>query len=166
MQSAQRSTEEVVSAAHLGSHEIFGLLRPDQMKVISEAAEEITYKAGDIVFRRGEPSADFFAVLEGQVALRLPRPDGVSVLIDEVTEGAIFGSCVCFQIDSYTLSATCSEDSRILKIKAATLKKLMDDDPIMGYAIQTLVSRVYFKRYVETMHKLQSIVQSIPLEAV
>jgi len=36
----------------------------------------------------------------------------------------------------------------------------------MGYAIQTLVSRVYFKRYIDTMRKLQSIVQSIPLEAV
>jgi hypothetical protein len=71
---------------------------------------------------------------------------------------------VCFQIDTYTLSAACSVDSRILKIKAATLKKLMDDDPIMGYAIQTLISRVYFKRYVDTMRKLQSIVQSIPLE--
>ena len=100
------------------------------------------------------------------MALRLPQPDGVSVLIDEVTGGAIFGSCVCFQIDTYTLSATCTADSRILKIKASTLKKLMDDDPIMGYAIQTLVSRVYFRRYVETMRKLQSIVQSLPLEAV
>jgi len=152
--------------ARLESHEIFQLLRPEQVNALSAAAEDISLSAGDTVFRRGEPSEDFYVVLKGQVALRLPRPDGVSVLIDEVTEGAIFGSCVCFQIDKYTLSATCSKDSRILKIKAATLKKLMDDDPIMGYAIQTLVSRVYFKRYIDTMRKLQSIVQSIPLEAV
>jgi CRP-like cAMP-binding protein len=92
------------------------------------------------------------------------RPDGVSVLIDEVTGGAIFGSCVCFQIDSYTLTAQCTEDSRILKIRASTLKKLMDDDLVMGYAIQTMISRVYFRRYIDTMRKLQAIVQSIPLE--
>ena len=41
----------------------------------------------------------------------------------------------------------------------------MDDDPLMGYAIQTLISRVYFKRYIDTMQKLQAIVHSIPLEA-
>ncbi len=152
--------------AQLKSHEVFQFLRPEQVNAISSAAEEVSLKAGDTVFRRGEPAENLFVVLEGQVNMRLPRPDGMSVLIDEVTEGAIFGSCVCLQIDSYTLSATCSEDSRILKIKAATLKKLMDDDPIMGYAIQALVSRVYFKRYIETMRKLQSIVQSIPLEAV
>jgi len=88
-----------------------------------------------------------------------------NAVIDEVTEGVIFGSCVCFEIGAYTLTAKCTEDSSILKIKAAILKKLMDDDLVMGYAIQTMISRVYFKRYVETMNKLQVIVQSIPLEA-
>ncbi len=155
-----------MQTAQLESHEIFQLLRPEQVNTLSAAAEDISLRAGDVVFQRGEAADNFYVVLEGQVALRLPRADGVSVLIDEVTEGTIFGSCVCFQIDSYTLSATCSADSRILKIKAATLKKLMDDDPIMGYAIQTHISRAYFKRYVDTMRKLQSIVQSIPLEAV
>ncbi len=155
-----------MQTAQLESHEIFQLLRPEQVNTLSAAAEEISLRAGDVVFQRGEAADNFYVVLEGQVALRLPRADGVSVLIDEVTEGTIFGSCVCFQIDSYTLSATCSADSRILKIKAATLKKLMDDDPIMGYAIQTHISRAYFKRYVDTMRKLQSIIQSIPLEAV
>ena len=152
--------------AQLESHEIFQLLRPEQMSILSAAAEEVSFQAGDTVFLRGEPADDFFVVLEGQVALRMLRPDGVCVLIDEVPAGVIFGSCVCFEIDAYTLTAQCTEDSRILKIKASTLKKLMDDDLVMGYAIQTMISRVYFKRYLDTMRKLQAIVQSIPLEAV
>ena len=152
--------------AQLESHEIFQFLRPEQVNVLSAAAEEISYHGGDTVFLRGEKADDFFVVLEGQVALRMLRTDGMSVLIDEVTRGAIFGSCVCLQIDTYTLTAKCTENSRILKIKATTLKKLMDDDLIMGYAMQTMISRVYFKRYIDTMRKLQEIVQSIPLEAV
>ena len=155
-----------MQTAQLESHEIFQLLRPEQMNILSAAAEEVSIQAGDTVFLRGEPADDFFVVLEGQVALRMLRPDGVSVLIDEVTAGVIFGSCVCFEIDVYTLTAQCTEKSRILKIKAATLKKLMDDDLVMGYTIQTMISRVYFKRYLDTMRKLQAIVQSIPLEAV
>jgi len=158
--------EVVMRTAQLESHEIFQLLRPEQVNILSTAAEEVRFPAGQTVFLRGERADDFFVVLDGQVALRMVSLDGVSVLIDEVTEGAIFGSCVCFQIDTYSLTAQCTEDSRILKIKAATLKKLMDDDLVMGYAIQTLISRVYFKRYIDTMRKLQAIVQSIPLEAV
>jgi hypothetical protein len=82
-----------------------------------------------------------------------------------VTPSAIFGSCVCFQFDAYSLTARCSTDSKLLKIKASTLKKLMDEDILMGYAIQTTISRVYFQRYIETMRKLQAVVQSIPLAA-
>ena len=150
----------------LASHEIFQMLRPEQVNVISSAAEEIHLRSGDTVFRRGEPADYFFAVLDGQVALRLEQAGGVSVLIDEATAGAIFGSCVCLQIDTYTLSAHCTADTRLLKIRAATLKKLMDEDLVMGYAVQTMISRAYFKRYVDTMRKLQAIIRSIPLEAV
>ena len=138
----------------LMSHDVFQYLRPDQINVISSAAEEITLDAGAFVFRSGEPAEDFFVLLEGQVRLRLPRPDGGSTLIDEVSEGAVFGSCVCFQIDTYLLNAQCTQDSRLLQINAKTLKRLMDADLVMGYAVQSLISRVYFRRYVETMEKL------------
>jgi CRP-like cAMP-binding protein len=153
-------------ATQLASHEIFQMLRPEQVNAISSAAEELSLQQGEMVFRRGEPADHLFVVLEGHVALRLGLPGTVSVLIDEVSPGTLFGSCVCFQIDTYTLSAQCTEPSRLLTIKASTLKKLMDDDLVMGYAIQTMISRVYFKRYVDTMRKLQAMVQSIPLEAV
>jgi CRP-like cAMP-binding protein len=147
-------------------HELFQFLRPDQVRAISEAAEEVSLQAGDTVFRRGDPADYFFIVLEGQVALRLPPKKGMSVLIDEVGRGAVFGSCICFQIDSYTLTALCTEDSRLIKIRADSLKKLMDEDPVMGYAVQTLISRIYFKRYLDTMQKLQAIFRTIPVDAI
>ncbi len=46
------------------------------------------------------------------------------------------------------------------------LKKQLDDDPAMGYAVQTLISRIYFKRYLDTAQKLQAIVQAMPIEAI
>ncbi len=150
----------------LAGHEIFQMLRPDQVDTISSAAEEVFFDTGETVFRQGERADHFFVVLEGQVALRLGPPGGVSVLIDEATAGATFGSCVCLQIDTYTLSAQCTAATRLLKIEAATLKRLMDDDLVMGYAVQTMISRIYFKRYVDTMRKLQAMISSIPLEAV
>lgn len=151
---------------HLIGHDLFELLRPDQVRAISDTAEEVSLKAGDTVFQRGEKAEHLFAVLDGQVALRLPSKGGLSALIDEATRGAVFGSCVCFQLESYSLTARCTEDSRLLKIRAATLKKLLDNDPALGYEFQKLVSRVYFKRYLDTAQKLQAILQAIPIEEV
>jgi len=153
-------------AKQLIGHDLFELLRPEQVRAISETAEEVSLKAGDTVFRRGDAADYFFVVLEGQVALRLPSQEGLSLLIDEVSRGAIFGSCICFQIDSYTLTARCTEDSKLLKVQAATLKKLLDDDPVLGYAVQMLISRVYFKRYLDTAQQLQAILRTMPIEAI
>ena len=101
----------------------------------------------------------------GQVVLRMPVRKGVSVLVDQLGPGAMFGSCVCMDLATYTLSAQCTEETRLLKIDALLLKKLMDDDLRMGYAIQTQISKIYFQRYLDAMHKLQAIVMNLSLES-
>ena len=155
-----------MATEQLIGHDLFQLLRPEQVRAISDTAEEITLEAGETVFRRGDKADCLFVVLDGQVALRLPSKEGLSTLIDEVSRGAIFGSCVCFQLDSYTLDARCTEHSKLLKIQAATLKSQLDEDPILGYEVQTLISRVYFKRYLDTTQKLQAILRTMPIEAI
>ena len=143
--------------------ELFPLLRPEQVNTLSEVAENIALAAGDTVYERGEGAEHLYVVLEGQVSLRMTRTDGASLLIDEAVAGDIFGYCMCLDRHTYATTAVCSKDSRLLKIEAETLKKLMDRDLMTGYAVQTLISKVYFKRYLETMKKLQAIVQSISL---
>ena len=164
--SAPFERRAIMATEQLTGHDLFQFLRPEQVRVLSDAAEEVTLKAGETVFRRGDEADFLFVVLEGRVALRLPSKEGFSTLIDEVPRGAIFGSCICFQLDSYTLDARCTQESKLLKIRAATLKEQLDDDPVMGYAVQTLISRIYFQRYLDTAQKLQAIVQAMPIEAI
>lgn len=149
----------------LTGHKMFSLLRSEQIAKISDASEEISYTAGDIVYLQGDKADYFFILLEGQVALHLKEKGGVNLLIDESTAGEVFGSCICFHIDAYTLTARCTGDSRVLKIRADVLKKVFEEDLALGYSVQSFISQTYFKRYIATMHKLQAIVQTIPLEA-
>ena len=143
--------------------DLFQHLRPDQVNTLSEAAEEISLGRSETVYRRGDPNQYLYVVLEGQVSLTMPQSEGVSLLIDEVGEGAMFGYGACLQLETYSLTATCIDDARLLKIRVEALKGVMDKDLIMGCAIQTHISRVYFLRYLETMNKLQAIVHSVPL---
>jgi CRP-like cAMP-binding protein len=148
----------------LDKNEVFQFLRPDQVRVISDVAQVVEYQAGETIYEKGAKADYFYVVLDGQVSLRLPGQSGVSIQIDELTGGAVFGSCICFQLVEYSLNAQCTRDSSLLKIESATLKELMDEDLLMGYTIQTQISRIYFNRYIETMKKLQSIVMNLPLE--
>lgn len=150
---------------HLTAHEVFEFLRPDQVNAISEASERVTYAAGDIVYERGAKAHHLYTVLQGQVTLRLPGRGGISIVIDQLAKGEMFGSCVSLLAETYALTAQCTEDSVLLRIKSSALKSLMDKDPVMGYATQSRISEVYFSRYVETMRKLQAIVMNIPIES-
>jgi CRP-like cAMP-binding protein len=153
-----------MTTKELESREVFEFLRPEQMRTLSEAAESTSLRAGEFVYHQGAAADHFFVLLSGQVALRLPQKEGMSLQINELTSGAMFGSCVCFEVPNYSLTAQCTEDARLLSIRADTLKRLMEDDLVMGYAIQTRISRVYFQRYIDAMRMLQGIVQTIPLQ--
>jgi CRP-like cAMP-binding protein len=158
---AERS--QAMDATTLSSHDVFRFLQPRQMDVVSNTAEEITLKAGETVFRKGERAAYLYAVLDGQVTLRVPRKDGVSLKIEDLRKGSLFGSCMCFELDEYSLNAVCTEDSRLLKVDAETLKGVMDEDLSVGYPLQRMISKTYFKRYLDTMKKLQTVAEALAL---
>jgi len=152
-------------ADRLIARDMFAFLRPEQGHAISEAAEKIHVGAGEVVYERGNKADFFYTVLEGEVTLRLPVESGVSIVIDELTKGEMFGSCMCLSMDSYALSAQCVTDSVLLKIDSAVLKGLMDGELNLGYAMQSEISALYFRRYIDTALKLQAVVMNLPIQA-
>ena len=150
--------------ARLTTRDMFKFLSAKQLDTISEQSNMVRYEAGEVVYEMGDPAEHLFTVITGQVSLRLPGKGGTSVLIDQLSRGGTFGSCVTFHAGTYALTAQCTEDSQLLMVRTSVLKSLMDDDLVMGYAIQGRISRIYFNRYLETMKKLQSIVMNIPIE--
>jgi CRP-like cAMP-binding protein len=154
-----------MTAVRLVAHDVFSFLRPEQVDAISERAERVHYAAGATVYEKGTRANHLYTVLEGEVTLRLPGKEGISVVIDQVHKGEMFGSCICFQRDSYALTAQCTTEADLLRIESSALKQLMDDNLMLGYALQTQLSAIYFGRYIETMRKLQAITLSLPIAA-
>lgn len=149
----------------LHGHTLFQMLQPEQVAAISDAAEEIVLDSGSPVYRHGDPAEFFYVVREGMVALRGVWGEGVGLHVDEVRPGEIFGACLCFGRDTYTLDARCEAPSRLIRIRAHVLKNLLDADPRLGYAVQAYISGVYFRRYIDAVTKLQAVVHSLPLAA-
>lgn len=147
------------------AHDVFSFLRPEQVDALSDRAERVKFPTGAVVYERGAPADHFYTVLDGEVTLRLPTTGGLSVVIDQLEQGEMFGSCICFQRDEYALTAQCTQDCELLEIESGALKDLMDRDLPMGYALQTRISAIYFGRYVETMRKLQAITMSLPIDS-
>ncbi|MBN2318812.1 MAG: cyclic nucleotide-binding domain-containing protein [Acidobacteria bacterium] len=144
-----------MSIEKLEKHEVFGLLSPDEIKRLSADSGAMVLKQGERIYSEGVPASHIFILIRGRVELKLPTPGGPGLLIDDLLPGNIFGPCCLLGADRYLLNAECVEDSEVLKIEAKALRKILDDNPVVGYAMQRTVSRIYFNRYLKTMETLQ-----------
>ncbi len=154
-----------MATAQMLVQDVFSYLRPEQINAIHNASEVVERRAGEVVYSQGDEAKFLYVVLEGKVELRLPGKKGLSIPMELLDRGAIFGAGAAFALHAYTLTAKCLADSKLLKIDASLLQHLMEDDCRMGYAIQKRISDLYFKRYIKTMVKFQDVLMNIPLEA-
>ena len=154
-----------MASEQLGAQDVFRFLRPEQINAISSVAVTATFGAGEAVYTEGAKAKYVHVILQGQVALHLPAKEGVSILVDHLGPGAMLGASSIFDLDTYMLTAQCLTDCRLLRIETAVLRRMMEEDPRMGYAIQVRISEIFFKRYVDALQKLQAILMKIPVEA-
>ena len=150
----------------LRKHELFGLLSSDEIKRLSTSSGLMTLKDGERIYYEGIPASHIFVLLKGRVELKRPTRGGPSLLIDDLIPENIFGVSSLLGAERYLLNAECAEDSEVLKIEGRALRLIFDQNPVVGYAMQRRVSQIFFRRYVNVMERLQSVVQQIPIRAV
>jgi len=148
----------------LQKHELFGLLTPKEIETLSKVSGVVQLKEGGRVYSEGVPASHLFVLLKGRVELRRPTKGGLSLLVDDLLEGSIFGVSSLTGTARYLLNAECVEDSEVLKVEGGVLRQILNENPAVGYSIQRRISQIFFKRYVDAMERLQSVVQVIPLE--
>ncbi len=148
----------------LHRQDLFALLTPKEVEVLSDACGVVSLKMGEKVYSEGLPASHLFVLLKGRVELRRPTKGGLSFLVDDIPEGGVFGVSSLAIGERYLLNAECVEDSDVLKVESRVLRGLLDENPVAGYAIERKISQIFFKRYVEAMERLRAVVQAVPLE--
>lgn len=146
----------------LKGHELFGLLSPKEIAGLSAVSGVIRLSEGDRVYTEGMPASHLFLLLRGRVELRRPQKSGPGILVDDLTQGSLFGVSSLTGIERYLLNAECVEDSEVLKIETRVLLRILDQNPVVGYAIQRRVSEIFFRRHMAAMEMLQTIQQAAP----
>jgi len=147
----------------LKGHEVFRLLSPREIERLAAGSGVIRLQAGERIYSNGISATHLFLLLKGRVELRRPTTGGEWLLVDDVVPGNLFGVSSLTGIDRYLLNAECVEDSEVLKVEARLLRHILDENPIVGYALQQRVSAIFFKRYVQAMERLQAVAHAVPV---
>ncbi len=146
----------------LEKHELFGLLSPKEIQRLRNVSGVVKLKKGDNVYSEGIPASHLFVLLKGKVELRRLTREGPSIVVEDLTEGGLFGVSALMGMERFLLNAECVEDSEVLKIEVKVLRQILDENPVVGYATQRRISQILFKRYLTAMERLQAVAHAIP----
>src|SRR6476620_10888520 len=118
-------------------------LKPDQLARIASIATEEKHAPGHVVLEPSRPLDALFVVLDGSVAL---ARDGVE--IHTARQNDVLGAWALFDNEPMPVTATASEDTRLLRIGRDDFYELLSDNVEITTAVfATLVKR--FRKLVE-----------------
>jgi CRP-like cAMP-binding protein len=146
----------------LKGHELFQSLSFEEIERVSSFSGVKEYDAGDEVFKSGSVGSHFFVLLEGCVHLRLPADaHEASLVVGRMEQGDIFGLAPLLGKGRHTTTARCSEPSKVLAIEAEQLRTLLEQNSPVGLQVMRVAAQAYFSRYVETLSRLQKVVNEM-----
>ncbi|HEV7461004.1 MAG TPA: FAD-dependent oxidoreductase [Solirubrobacteraceae bacterium] len=119
----------------------FPRLSEEQIGALSEHGQHRTVREGDVLFREGDESYDFFVVLRGKVAV-LEGFGEDEQLIAVHGPGRFLGELSLLTGQAAFFTAVVREDGEVLVVPVDRLRKLVSQDPVLG----DLILRAYLAR--------------------
>ena len=150
----------------LSEIKFFDEVSPDVLESIARLGEIIEYKADDVIFRYDEPAVHLYGLLEGEVGLSVVFTDKVlkteieyeeaiqarmveeekAIVVDTVKSGRVFGWASIVGPGRRTVTAHCTQSTRVIALPAAELRAMFEEDNALGYVIMKRMSDIISKR--------------------
>lgn len=105
----------------------FAALEPDALRLVAFSAETRILRAGDILFRRGEPSNGGFVVLSGSIALDASDSGAPTARI--VRPPALIGELALLTETERPATAIAREPSSVLRISRQLFHRVLNEFP-------------------------------------
>ena len=126
---------------YLNQKDIFWAMRKELVKEIMDIAVTESHQQGEWLFHGGDPANAFYILLKGRVKLTLGETGHVVYIVSNA--GEAFGWSSLIGRDSFSASAECMAQTKLLKIDKNKLKNILEKD--------TANSFILFKRLAEIL---------------
>jgi CRP-like cAMP-binding protein len=138
----------MTTPALLSRSPLFADLPEAYLAPFASLAEELTCRAGTMLFREGEEAKHLYLLLEGKVNIQVqPIAHGQPLTIVSLsTFGQLVGWSGFMPPTYYSAAAVCQEDSRLLAFEGSAFNQLLDSDPALGLLIMRRIAQVISQR--------------------
>jgi CRP/FNR family transcriptional regulator, cyclic AMP receptor protein len=133
----------------------FASLQQDHFDKLAAVASPVSWPAGQVIFREGEPHEQFYLILEGHVALEIYIPNRGRTTILTVGPDEVFGwSAVVPGVNLKTAGARAIQATSAVAFDALALRTACDEDHELGYYFFRRLTNVIAGRLTATRLQL------------
>ncbi|RYE29702.1 MAG: cyclic nucleotide-binding domain-containing protein [Hyphomicrobiales bacterium] len=123
--------------ALLARQPLLSLMDRDALRLLAFAAESRILRAGDVLFRAGEPSDGAVLVVSGAVALTT-KDDGKPAS-EVVGPGAMIGELALFTSVPRQVTAIAREPTQVMRLPRSVMRRVLGESPDSAEAIAGVI---------------------------
>lgn len=141
----------------LAEQQFFHGMPPEQLALISTCAHEVTFPAGEYLFREGQPANHFYILTHGAVALEIHVPGRGARTLQTVNEHEVLGWSWLFPPYRWHFDGHALTLIRAIDFNTLCLRGKCDEDHDLGYALMQRFGQVLFDRLQATRLQLLDV---------
>jgi len=104
--------------------DLFKKMSQDFMNELTKIIVEESYENGASLFKEGDPATTFYVLEDGQVKLSIGERGHIDYILSDPGDALGWSSLV--ERDTYTASAECLAQSKLIKIEREKLNKILE----------------------------------------
>jgi uncharacterized membrane protein len=128
---------------------IFELLDEEERKVLADQVSIREFKAGQIVFKAGDPGGLAYLVQKGLVHVTIRDANFEDVIVNVADDGGLVGMSSLMAGENHQTTAIAAEDTTAIEIDRNDIVALLKAKPMAGLDMMTIV-----EKQLRTTHEL------------
>ncbi len=138
--------------------QVFQLLNEDELNTIIPYFELVNYKAGETLFKEGDPGDYFAIVLSGKLEVTKETEfKGKSIVLAVLGKGSFTGELAMLDEQVRSATVVAPVDSELFVLKRDTLDKFMQEHPHVGIKILKGIVRTMSLRLRKSVERMATI---------
>lgn len=130
---------------------------PIAEKIIN-SSEIKEFRVKDMIFEEYQELSELYILVEGRVILGINIPKKGRINLNTIHPGQIFSWSALFQPYISTAYAVATEPVRVLAIKSASLRQMIEENSSFGYTFMRVIGRTLSQRLADTRFQLVNII--------
>lgn len=139
------------------NYAFFDGMHPEHLALLSEGARTCQYKAGELLFRQGDPASELYLIESGRIVLEAQGALHGTPPLQSLGAGEVVGWSWLFPPFVWHFQARAAEPTKTIVLNGAHLLVSAELDHDFGYELMKRVAQVVIRRLQAARKQLLAV---------